>query len=109
MPHIRVAGIMAKPGIPEASTLVPELVGWLQERHVRVQLDEESARYIGDKDGLPRDKVQVHNYYLGGGFGRRLEVDMVKQAVQIAKLVDGPVKVVWTREQDIKHDMFRPY
>ncbi|MEA2780399.1 MAG: isoquinoline 1-oxidoreductase subunit beta [Rhodospirillaceae bacterium] len=59
--------------------------------------------------GLPRDKVQVHNYYLGGGFGRRLEVDMVKQAVQIAKLVDGPVKVVWTREQDIKHDMFRPY
>src|ERR1700693_3341338 len=57
MPDVRVAGIMAKPGIPEASTLVPALVGWLNERHVRVQLDEEAARYMGDKDGLPRDKV----------------------------------------------------
>jgi isoquinoline 1-oxidoreductase subunit beta len=59
--------------------------------------------------GVPRDKVQVHNFLLGGGFGRRLEVDFVVRAVQIAKQVAGPVKVVWTREEDIQHDMYRPY
>jgi isoquinoline 1-oxidoreductase beta subunit len=59
--------------------------------------------------GLPLDKVVVHNHLLGGGFGRRLEVDGVVRAVQIARHVDGPVKVVWSREEDIQHDMYRPY
>ena len=59
--------------------------------------------------GLPLDKVRVHNQFLGGGFGRRLEVDFVTQAVRIAKQVDHPVKVVWSREEDIQHDMYRPY
>jgi len=59
--------------------------------------------------GLPLDKVVVHNHLIGGGFGRRLEVDAVIRAVQIAQHVDGPVKVVWTREEDIQHDMYRPY
>jgi isoquinoline 1-oxidoreductase beta subunit len=59
--------------------------------------------------GLPLDKVVAHNHLIGGGFGRRLEVDGVTRAVQIAQQVDGPVKVVWTREEDIQHDMYRPY
>ena len=59
--------------------------------------------------GLPLDKVIVHNHLIGGGFGRRLESDGVARAVEIAKQVDGPVKVVWTREEDIQHDMYRPY
>jgi isoquinoline 1-oxidoreductase subunit beta len=59
--------------------------------------------------GLPLDKVVVHNHLLGGGFGRRLESDGAERAVQIAQHVDGPVKVVWTREEDIQHDMYRPY
>jgi isoquinoline 1-oxidoreductase subunit beta len=59
--------------------------------------------------GLPLDKVVVHNHLIGGGFGRRLEADGVIRAVQIAQHVDGPVKVVWTREEDIQHDMYRPY
>jgi isoquinoline 1-oxidoreductase beta subunit len=58
--------------------------------------------------GLPLDKVVVHNHLIGGGFGRRLEVDGVTRAVQIAMQVDGPVKVVWSREEDIQHDMYRP-
>ncbi|MCC8951566.1 xanthine dehydrogenase family protein molybdopterin-binding subunit, partial [Bradyrhizobium sp. Arg62] len=58
---------------------------------------------------MPPEKVVVHNHLLGGGFGRRLEVDGVIRAVQIAKQVDTPVKVVWTREEDIQHDMYRPY
>ncbi|MGH8578187.1 MAG: molybdopterin cofactor-binding domain-containing protein, partial [Gammaproteobacteria bacterium] len=45
--------------------------------------------------GLPPEKVRVHNHLLGGGFGRRLEVDFITQAVQIAKQVDAPVKVIW--------------
>lgn len=59
--------------------------------------------------GLPLDKVVAHNHLIGGGFGRRLEVDGVTRAVQIAQQLDGPVKVVWTREEDIQHDMYRPY
>src|SRR5213596_2749847 len=58
--------------------------------------------------GLPLDKVVVHNHLIGGGFGRRLEADGIDRAVQIAQHVDGPVKVVWTREEDIQHDMYRP-
>ena len=59
--------------------------------------------------GLPLDKVTVYNHLIGGGFGRRLEVDGITRAVQIAMQVEGPVKVVWTREEDIQHDMYRPY
>ncbi len=59
--------------------------------------------------GLPKTKVQIHNYLIGGGFGRRLEIDFVAQAVQIGRQVTGPVKVIWSREEDIQHDMYRPY
>jgi isoquinoline 1-oxidoreductase subunit beta len=59
--------------------------------------------------GLPVEKVIVHNHLIGGGFGRRLEADGAVRAVEIARQVDGPVKVVWTREEDIQHDMYRPY
>jgi isoquinoline 1-oxidoreductase subunit beta len=58
---------------------------------------------------VPLDKVVVHNHLIGGGFGRRLEADGIIRAVEIARHVEGPVKVVWTREEDIQHDMYRPY
>jgi len=59
--------------------------------------------------GLPLEKVRLHQYLLGGGFGRRLEIDFIAQAVQIAKRVEGPVKVVWTREEDTQHGVYKPY
>ncbi|MBT9470100.1 MAG: xanthine dehydrogenase family protein molybdopterin-binding subunit [Pseudomonadota bacterium] len=59
--------------------------------------------------GLPPEKVTIHNFLMGGGFGRRLEVDMVERAIAIGKSVNGPVKVIWSREEDIQHDLFRPY
>jgi isoquinoline 1-oxidoreductase beta subunit len=59
--------------------------------------------------GLPVERVIVHNHLIGGGFGRRSEADIAVRAVEIARHVDGPVKVVWTREEDIQHDMYRPY
>ena len=65
-------------------------------------------QYAAKAAGLPLDKVTAHNHLLGGGFGRRLEADMVTAAVRIGKNVDGPVKVVWTREEDIQHDIYRP-
>jgi isoquinoline 1-oxidoreductase beta subunit len=59
--------------------------------------------------GLPLEKVTVHNHLIGGGFGRRLEPDMALAAVRVAQHLDGePVKVVWTREEDIQHDVYRP-
>lgn len=58
--------------------------------------------------GIPVDKVIVNQHLLGGGFGRKLEPDMVVAAVKIAKQVDYPVKVIWTREEDIQHDVYRP-
>ena len=59
--------------------------------------------------GLQREQVRIHNHLLGGGFGRRLEYDGTVRAVQIAQKVSGPVQVIWTREEDIQHDMYRPY
>ena len=59
--------------------------------------------------GVKSDRVTVHTPYLGGGFGRRAEVDVVMQAVALAaKLPDTPVQLVWTREEDMQHDVYRP-
>ncbi|HEV8639515.1 MAG TPA: xanthine dehydrogenase family protein molybdopterin-binding subunit [Methylomirabilota bacterium] len=58
--------------------------------------------------GLPPDKITVHTTLLGGGFGRRGEVDFVIDAVEVAKAVGVPVKVMWTREDDITHGFYRP-
>ncbi|MGA2287671.1 molybdopterin cofactor-binding domain-containing protein [Bradyrhizobium sp.] len=71
---------------------------------IMARVQSEAAKAVG----LPVEKVIVNNHLLGGGFGRKLEPDMVVAAVRIAKHVDGPVKVVWTREEDIQHDVYRP-
>lgn len=58
--------------------------------------------------GLPEEKIKVNALYLGGGFGRRFEQDFVIQAIAIAKQAGAPVKLVWTREDDMRHDVYRP-
>ncbi|WP_324292023.1 molybdopterin cofactor-binding domain-containing protein [uncultured Hydrogenophaga sp.] len=59
--------------------------------------------------GLDTDAVTVHVTLLGGGFGRRLDVDFVAQAAAVARAVPGrPVRTLWTREQDMRHDFYRP-
>jgi isoquinoline 1-oxidoreductase beta subunit len=75
---------------------------------VGIQVLSRAQAVAAKVTGLPLDKVTVHNHLIGGGFGRRLETDFVEKAVLIAKQVDGPVKVVWTREEDIQHDIYRP-
>jgi isoquinoline 1-oxidoreductase beta subunit len=63
---------------------------------------------VAEATGLPAARVRVHNFLMGGAFGRRLETDYAVQAAMIAKQVDFPVKVIWTREEDFQHDVFRP-
>src|SRR3989442_12788328 len=58
--------------------------------------------------GLPKEKVRIHTTFLGGGFGRRLEPDFVSEAVRVSKAVGAPVKVIWTREDDVRHGFYRP-
>jgi len=72
------------------------------------QVQSRAQQYAAKAAGVPVDKVKVYNHYIGGGFGRRLEADMVADAVRVAKEVSTPVKVVWTREEDMQHDVYRP-
>jgi len=76
---------------------------------VGIQVASRAQATAAQVTGLPPEKVQVHNHLIGGGFGRRLDVDGITLAVRIAKQVDGPVKVMWSREEDIQHDVYRPY
>jgi len=77
--------------------------------YVGTQVPAFAQAAVAKVTGLPQENVRVHNHYIGGGFGRRLEVDFIAQAAQLAKQVQVPLKVVWTREEDVRHDMYRPY
>lgn len=58
--------------------------------------------------GLPKDKVRIHTLLLGGGFGRRGEFDFVEEAVHLSKAAGAPVKIIWSRDDDMQHDFYRP-
>ncbi|MEE2899210.1 MAG: xanthine dehydrogenase family protein molybdopterin-binding subunit [Gemmatimonadota bacterium] len=67
------------------------------------------ARQVaGDMSGVGADDTVVHTTFLGGGFGRRAETDYVAEAAELASLIDGAVKVLWSREDDMQHDFYRP-
>lgn len=74
-----------------------------------IQVPSRAKTLAAQLTGLPEDKVVVHNQLLGGGFGRRLETDFVGHAVEIAKQVDYPVKVIYSREEDTRHSSLRPF
>lgn len=76
---------------------------------VGTQVAARARAAAAETAGLPLERVTIHNHLIGGGFGRRLEVDYVAQAVAIAKQVRFPVKVIWSREEDTRHDVYRPY
>ncbi|MBV8348886.1 MAG: xanthine dehydrogenase family protein molybdopterin-binding subunit, partial [Mycolicibacterium sp.] len=78
------------------------------EAWIGTQVMERVHAAVAKAAELPESQVNVHNHLIGGGFGRRLEPDMAYSAARIAKQVDGPVKVVWTREEDVRHDVYRP-
>jgi isoquinoline 1-oxidoreductase beta subunit len=63
---------------------------------------------IAEAAKLPPEKVTVHTTLMGGGFGRRYQADFVMEAAQVAKISGKPVMVLWTREDDMQHDFYRP-
>lgn len=75
---------------------------------VPTQVPDKVRRITAELLDLPEAKVNVHTTFLGGGFGRRLETDYVEEAVQIARVVRAPVKLLWSREDDLRHDFYRP-
>ena len=58
--------------------------------------------------GLPKEKIRVNRTFAGGGFGRRLGADFAVQAALVSRAIGRSAKVVWTREEDIRHDLYRP-
>lgn len=72
------------------------------------QAPQEAKGRAVELTGLPSEAVTVYVPLVGGGFGRRSYVDYVEQAVQISQMVGAPVQVVWTREDDIQHDLYHP-
>lgn len=76
---------------------------WAPTQTPQDALDEVSSLL-----GLPADRILIHVTLMGGGFGRRLETDYVLEAVKLSQAASAPVKVVWTREDDMRHDFYRP-
>jgi len=76
---------------------------------VGTQVPVRAQKAIADAAGLKPEQVVVHNHIMGGAFGRRLDVDSIEQAGKIAKSLGYPVKLIWTREEDISHDLYRPF
>ncbi|HEX3972913.1 MAG TPA: molybdopterin cofactor-binding domain-containing protein, partial [Stellaceae bacterium] len=84
----------------------------LQPDHLDVWVGTQSAdrtlTTAASVAGLKPEQVTIHNAFVGGGFGRKSSNDDMIQAIQIAKIVKKPVKLIWTREDDIRHDRYRP-
>ncbi len=75
---------------------------------VGTQNQSDSQKIAASLTGLPRRKVHVHSQFCGGGFGRRLETDMIAEAVQLSQIARQPVQVIWTRQDDLQNDVYRP-
>jgi len=72
------------------------------------QWQDAAAGTVSKVVGVPLENVTLRTTFLGGGFGRRIDIDFIIQAAQISKAVGKPVKLVWTREDDMTHDFYRP-
>ncbi|RFB80783.1 xanthine dehydrogenase family protein molybdopterin-binding subunit [Methylovirgula sp. 4M-Z18] len=86
-------------------------VHWTPDRidvWMGTQNPDASLQLAADVGGVAAENVFVHTCYLGGGFGRRAVNDELRQAVQVSKAMRKPVKLIWTREVDIRHDRYRP-
>ncbi|MCZ3380548.1 xanthine dehydrogenase family protein molybdopterin-binding subunit [Rhizobium sp. AG207R] len=75
---------------------------------VSTQVPKDARIVTSEIVGLPPEKINIHTHLIGGGFGRRLAVDTIQQAARFGKIANYPLKIIWTREQDIMHDRFRP-
>jgi len=76
--------------------------------HVGTQVQQMAQAAAAESAGIPAANVRVHTTLLGGGFGRRLDIDFIPAAVAASKAVGAPVQLIWTREDDMTHDYYRP-
>ncbi|MEM7415894.1 MAG: molybdopterin cofactor-binding domain-containing protein [Gemmatimonadota bacterium] len=88
-------------------------LAWLRQGRLDIWAGNQNptaAQFVGAQlTGLPIDAVHVHTTYMGGGFGRRLEMDFVASAIRAAMALPGtPIQATWPREEDIRHDSYRP-
>ncbi|MGZ5274400.1 MAG: molybdopterin cofactor-binding domain-containing protein [Caldimonas sp.] len=72
------------------------------------QWQDAAAGTVAKVIGVPPENVTLRTTFLGGGFGRRIDIDFIIQAAQISKAVGKPVKLIWSREDDMTHDFYRP-
>ena len=73
-----------------------------------IQFQQGASAVAAAASGLPESKVFIHTTFIGGGYGRKLELDFISQAVSIAKASGKPVRMIWAREDDMMHDFYRP-
>jgi isoquinoline 1-oxidoreductase beta subunit len=108
----KIEAVYQTPYLAHAPMEPLNCTAWVRSDGVDVwastQMQSGAQQIAAQKSGLPAQKVQVHTEYMGGGFGRRGGVDYVGEAVEVAKSVDVPVKVTWSREDDMQHDTYRP-
>jgi isoquinoline 1-oxidoreductase subunit beta len=108
----RVEAVYSYPFISHANLEPQNCTAWFHDGLMEVWAP--SQRPSGGQDlihetlGLPKDRIRVHITRMGGGFGRRLSSDFMVEAAAIAQRVNAPVKLTWTREDDLQHDHYRP-
>lgn len=96
------------------STMEPMgATAWFQDGHLTLwvgnQAPREHVKVAAEAAGIAAENVTVHTVFLGGGFGRRVETDITRQAARIASLLPGtPIRLTWSREEDMRHDFYRP-
>jgi isoquinoline 1-oxidoreductase subunit beta len=91
---------------PQNCTVVPE--GDTLHIYAPTQVQQAAQAVAAAAAGIAPERVLIHTTLLGGGFGRRLEVDFIPAAVESALAANAPVKLLWTREDDTTHDYYRP-
>ncbi|HXP94791.1 MAG TPA: molybdopterin cofactor-binding domain-containing protein [Candidatus Binatia bacterium] len=107
-----IAAVYRGPFLAHAAMEPMNATAWVRDGRCEVwaptQVQLLSRTTASKASGLPVEQCVIHTTFLGGGFGRRLQADYVADAVEVAKKVGVPVKVVWSREDDIQHDFYRP-
>jgi isoquinoline 1-oxidoreductase beta subunit len=108
----KIEAVYQTPYLAHAPMEPLNCTAWVRPDSVDVwastQMQSGAQQIAAQKTGLPAGKVQIHSQYMGGGFGRRGGVDYIGEAVEVAKALDVPVKVTWSREDDMRHDTYRP-
>jgi len=107
-----VEAVYETPFLAHAAMEPMNCTAYVQTNHCEVwaptQHPQAARQVASNVSGLPLTAVTLHVTLIGGGFGRRVETDFVVEAVQISSAIGAPVKVVWTREDDLEHDFYRP-